>query len=106
MTRSSTKTFSLAKTLSLTAAAFATVMIAGATVPGAVTPAEAKGHGHGKGHHGHGHRHHGHHGHHRHHGHGHYFVSSGYGGCYWMKERARDTGSRYWWNRYKSCIGE
>jgi hypothetical protein len=102
MTRSTAKSFSLVKTLSLTAAAFATVMIAGATVPGAVTSAEARSHGH----HGHGHRHHGHHGHHRHHGHGHYFINSGSGGCYWMKERARDTGSRYWWNRYRSCIGD
>jgi hypothetical protein len=95
-------TRSFSKTLTLTAAAFATVMIAGATVPGAVTPAEARSHGHHAG----GHRHHGHH-HYRHHGYGRgaYFVSSGYGGCYWMKERAEATGSRYWWNRYKSCTG-
>lgn len=104
MTRTTTQKFSLRKSIALTAAAFATVMLAGATVPGAIAPAEARSHGH----HARGHHHHGHHHHHRHHGYGrgHYFVSSGYGGCYWMKQRAEATGSRYWWNRYKSCIGD
>jgi len=27
----------------------------------------------------------------------------GYGRCYWLKERAIDTGSRYWWRRYWRC---
>ena len=103
MTRTTTQKFSLRKSIALTAAAFALVMLAGATVPGAIAPAEARSHGH----HARGHHHHGHH-HHRHHGYGrgHYFVSSGYGGCYWMKHRAEATGSRYWWTRYKSCIGD
>ena len=24
--------------------------------------------------------------------------------CAWMRERARDTGSRYWWRRYRDCV--
>jgi uncharacterized membrane protein len=24
--------------------------------------------------------------------------------CYWLKARARATGSEYWWNRYYACI--
>lgn len=29
--------------------------------------------------------------------------SGGGGGCYWLKRRALDTGSRYWWHRYNEC---
>jgi hypothetical protein len=25
-------------------------------------------------------------------------------GCTWMKVKAVDTGSRYWWRRYRECI--
>jgi hypothetical protein len=25
-------------------------------------------------------------------------------GCYWLKRRARATGSSYWWDRYYACI--
>lgn len=31
------------------------------------------------------------------------FGNSGGGGCYWLKRRALDTGSRYWWHRYNEC---
>ena len=31
------------------------------------------------------------------------FGDSGGGGCYWLKRRALDTGSRYWWHRYHEC---
>lgn len=24
-------------------------------------------------------------------------------GCHWLKRRARNTGSRYWWRRYRNC---
>jgi hypothetical protein len=24
--------------------------------------------------------------------------------CYWLRRRALDTGSSYWWNRYYACI--
>jgi hypothetical protein len=94
---------SLSKPISITAAAFAITMLAGATLPGAVTPAEAKKifivkHGH-----------HGHHGHFGYRRYGYapaYFVAGGYGGgCYWLKQRAHNTGSAYWWNRYNTCIG-
>lgn len=27
----------------------------------------------------------------------------GGGGCYWLRERAMATGSRYWWSRYHAC---
>ena len=91
---------SLFKPLSITAAAFAVTMLAGAAIPGAVTPAEAKKiivvkHGH-----------HGHYGY-RHYGYAPaYYVASGYGGgCSWLKQRAHNTGSAYWWNRYNACIG-
>lgn len=30
-------------------------------------------------------------------------VYRGYEGCYWMKRRALNTGSRYWWRRYNAC---
>lgn len=26
-----------------------------------------------------------------------------HGGCYWMKKKARRTGSKYWWHRYWDC---
>jgi len=53
-------------------------------------------------------------------GHGHHFVhhhlfrprlvvpliaTSYVGGCYWLKAKALDTGSPYWWNRYAACRG-
>ena len=25
-------------------------------------------------------------------------------GCYWMRQRALYTGSRYWWSRYHACL--
>ena len=31
------------------------------------------------------------------------YRSYGYGGCYWLKERALETGRRYWWRRYWEC---
>ena len=51
--------------------------------------------------------------HHHHHRHARvfafapYYYDYGYSygdGCYWLKRRALYTGSRYWWNRYYSCI--
>ena len=24
-------------------------------------------------------------------------------GCYWLKRKAINTGSRYWWHRYEAC---
>jgi hypothetical protein len=30
----------------------------------------------------------------------------GYGSCRWLRIRALETGSRYWWARYYDCIGE
>lgn len=84
-------------------AAVATVLAAaGAAVPGVATPAEAKKivivkkHFHG---------HHFHH-RHRHFGHGLVLVGGGYGSCYWMKARALETGSPYWWKRYHICRGD
>jgi hypothetical protein len=26
-------------------------------------------------------------------------------GCGWLRVKALDTGSRYWWRRYRDCIG-
>ena len=31
------------------------------------------------------------------------FLDAGNGGCYWLKRRALNTGSRYWWHRYQEC---
>jgi hypothetical protein len=56
--------------------------------------------------------------HHRRHGfRRHFFVGvplyygAYYGGyygyspdCYWLKRKARRTGSRYWWHRYRECL--
>ncbi len=33
------------------------------------------------------------------------FGDSGGGGCYWLKRRALNSGSRYWWHRYNECRG-
>jgi hypothetical protein len=36
------------------------------------------------------------------------YVDRGYGyvpGCAWLRRRALDTGSGYWWRRYRACIG-
>jgi hypothetical protein len=35
------------------------------------------------------------------------FVAASYGysdGCYWLRQNAVYTGSRYWWNRYYACL--
>jgi hypothetical protein len=32
-----------------------------------------------------------------------YFVNPN--PCGWLYERARETGSPYWWHRYNMCIG-
>jgi hypothetical protein len=88
----------LKKSIPLTAAAFAATLLAGMTLPGTSTPAEARRivvhiGGHGL------------HFHRRH------FIApvvlgAGYGtGCYWLKRRAIATGSPYWWDRYNACIG-
>jgi hypothetical protein len=50
--------------------------------------------------------------HHRHHRHARVFAFApfydyGYGyadGCYWLRNRAISTGSRYWWSRYRDCV--
>ena len=52
-----------------------------------------------------------HHRHHRHrfvgvgiplaYGYGYYAYSNS---CYWLRRRALDSGSSYWWNRYYACI--
>jgi hypothetical protein len=54
--------------------------------------------------------------HHRHHGHyGYYGRPYAYGfyapsivarssGCGWLRVKARETGSRYWWHRYQECL--
>ena len=52
--------------------------------------------------------------HRRYHGGVHFRRHHGYGGpvviyrstsnsCYWLKRRALNTGSRYWWHRYQEC---
>ena len=34
-------------------------------------------------------------------------IASGYvGSCYYLKVRAAETGSAYWYRRYLACIGE
>jgi hypothetical protein len=36
------------------------------------------------------------------------YVGPGYGygpGCGWLRRRAMDTGSGYWWRRYRACVG-
>lgn len=89
--------------LKIAAAAFA-VAIAGAAIPGAVTPAEAKKIVFVKKHfhHGYGFRHYA----------GPAFIVAGVGAyaasqsCYGLKVRALRTGSAYWWDRYNDCIGE
>lgn len=39
-----------------------------------------------------------------------FYLNSGHGygngdGCYWLKRRALNSGSRYWWHRYNECRG-
>jgi hypothetical protein len=34
-------------------------------------------------------------------GYGYYGYTSS---CYWLRRRALDTGSGYWWNRYYACL--
>jgi len=34
-------------------------------------------------------------------------VYGGYGypkKCYWLKKKAKKTGSHYWWSRYNKCM--
>jgi hypothetical protein len=93
------------RTLKIALAAVA-LSITAAAVPGAVTPAEAKKFVIIKKH-----FHHGHFGHHRRFigpalllaGAGIYASSHS---CYWLKVRARNTGSAYWWDRYQTCISD
>jgi hypothetical protein len=78
----------------------ATIAVAGTALPGATAPAEAKKivivkHGH----------------HHYRHAYFYrpavvysYAYTSGYS-CYWLKERALETGRSYWWDRYRACRG-
>lgn len=33
------------------------------------------------------------------------YGGSAYGNCGWLRRRALDTGSNYWWNRYRRCRG-
>lgn len=75
-----------------------------APMPGVVVQVRHMGH-----HHMHGgprvyHGHH-HYRHFRHFGFGPRITIYGGGGCYWLKERALATGSRYWWRRYHHCRG-
>jgi hypothetical protein len=97
-------TSKIANSLKIVAAATA-LAIAGAALPGVTAPAEAKKLVFiKKGFHPHFH--------HRHYGR---YIGSGlviagaYGAsrsCYWMKVRAINTGSDYWWDRYNECRGE
>jgi len=32
------------------------------------------------------------------------YYYSGYGNCRWLRYRALETGSRYWWSRYYDCV--
>jgi hypothetical protein len=35
------------------------------------------------------------------------YVGRGYGpGCGWLRRRALDTGSGYWWRRYRACMAD
>ena len=86
--------------------AFATAVVAmaGATIPGAVAPAEAKKLILVKKHF--------HHGHHYRRFIAPALVVAGVTtyaathSCYWLKVRALRTDSAYWWDRYNACIGE
>ena len=89
------------KTLKIAAAA-AALAIGGAAIPATVTPAEAKKLVFVKKfpHHG---PHFG-----RYIGAG-LLVAGAYAGsqsCYWLKVRAMNTGSSYWWDRYHDCIAD
>jgi hypothetical protein len=61
--------------------------------------------------HGHGGHQHGHHGHHRRpiivgypYYYGDYYdYDYGYSDCGWLYRRAVQTGSPYWWRRYRDC---
>ncbi len=33
------------------------------------------------------------------------YAGSYYAGCSWLHRRAVETGSRYWWRRYRECRG-
>lgn len=82
----------------LAATALAVATFAGTSMVGS-SEAEARGL----------HRHRHHHHHHRFHRHFYVapFVAAGVygGGCYWLKVKAVETGSGYWWNRYYNCRG-
>jgi len=98
-------TLTISKTLKFAAIATA-VAIGSAAVPGVSAPAEAKKvifvkkvfHKHFA------------HRHHRYIGTGLLLAGGGYyaynNGCYWLKVRAINTGSEYWWDRYHACRGE
>ena len=32
-----------------------------------------------------------------------FLVQPSHVGCYWLKRRALNSGSRYWWHRYHEC---
>ena len=32
-----------------------------------------------------------------------FLVQPSHDGCYWLKRRALNSGSRYWWHRYQEC---
>ena len=95
-------TLTISKTLKFAAIATA-VAVGSAAVPGVSTPAEAKKiiivkKGFHKFHHGH-----------RYIGTGLLLAGAGYyayNGCHWLKVRAINTGSEYWWDRYHACRGD
>ena len=31
------------------------------------------------------------------------YGNRGHDGCYWLKRRALNSGSHYWWHRYQDC---
>lgn len=37
------------------------------------------------------------------HGHWNVYHYRPYRGCHWLKRKARWTGKRYWWKRYRAC---
>jgi hypothetical protein len=32
------------------------------------------------------------------------YADSGYHSCWWLKKKAINTGSSYWWKRYHYCV--
>jgi hypothetical protein len=40
-------------------------------------------------------------------GYGGYYAYRNYGGgCAWLRRRAEETGSGYWWRRYEDCLDD